>query len=206
MLDLIAEFERESYRPEALEGLVTADEAQARWRSLRTFAEKNDHLLVTNGPYRLKQWTSRSVVLEAVRELTYPLGFGTFDRFVNPPQAVIATATREAGEIVVRADAEMVLKAGRKYQFLREPLLRTTTRGVDGLLVVSRYLLISPQGKVLKVDKMQWAEDGHFAIKLPQDLPPGQYTALFGIFLDGNAVHASTKIVPFRVGGPGDPG
>ena len=32
---------------------------------------------------------ARSVVLEAVRELTYPLGFGTFDRFVNPPRAVI---------------------------------------------------------------------------------------------------------------------
>ena len=68
---------------------MTADEAQARWRSLRTFAEKNGHLLVTNGPYRLKEWTPQTVVLEAVREMTYPLGFGTFDRFVNPPRAVI---------------------------------------------------------------------------------------------------------------------
>jgi len=206
LLDLIAAFERESYRPEPLKDLVTADEAQARWRSLRTFAEKNGHLLVTNGPYRLKQWTPQSVVLEAVRELTYPLGFGTFDRFVNPPQAVIGAVTQESGEIVVRADAEMVLKAGRKYQRVKEPLLRSTTRGVDGLLVVSRYLLIGPDGRVLKVDKMQWAEDGHFAIKLPEDLPPGQYTAMLGIFLDGNAVHPSTKIVPFRVGGPGAPG
>ena len=56
--DLIATFERESYRPEPLKDLVTADEAQARWRALRAFAEKNGHLLVTNGPYRLKQWTA----------------------------------------------------------------------------------------------------------------------------------------------------
>ncbi len=206
LVALIAEFEQKSYRPEPLKDLVTAEEAQARWRSLRTFAEKSGHLLVTNGPYRLKQWTPQSVVLEAVRELTYPLGFGTFDRFVNPPRAVMGAVTQEAGELVVRADAEMVLKAGRKYQFVKEPLLRTTTRGVDSMLVVSRYLLIGPDGKVLKVDKMHWAEDGHFAIKLPEDLPPGQYTAILGIFLDGNALQPSAKIVPFRVGGTGAPG
>ncbi len=95
---------------------MTADEAQARWRSLRAFAEKNGHLLVANGPYRLKAWTPQSVVLEAVREITYPLGFGTFDRFVNPPRAVIEAVTQEAGEITVRANAEMILKAGRGYQ------------------------------------------------------------------------------------------
>ncbi len=48
--------------------------------------------------------------------MTYPLGFGTFDRFVNPPRAVIAAVTQEAGEITVRADAEMILKAGRDYR------------------------------------------------------------------------------------------
>jgi hypothetical protein len=145
-------------------------------------------------------------VLEAVRELTYPLGFGTFDRFVNPPRALIGAATREADEIVVRAEAEMVLKAGRGYQYVKEPLLRTTTRGVQGLLVVSRYLLVGPDGKVLAVDKMHWADDGHFAIKLPQDLPPGQYTAILGIFLDGNALQPSAKVLNFRVGGTGAPG
>ena len=51
---LIAHFEQESYRPAPLRDLVTADEAQARWRSLRAFAEKNGHFLVANGPYRLK--------------------------------------------------------------------------------------------------------------------------------------------------------
>ena len=76
--------------------LVTGDQAQARWRSLRMFAEKRGHFLVTNGPFRLKEWTPDSVVLEAVRDLTYPLGFGTFDRFVNPPKAVIETVTQDA--------------------------------------------------------------------------------------------------------------
>jgi hypothetical protein len=204
--DLIVRFERESYRPEPLKVLVRAEEAQARWRSLKAFNEKNGHFLVSNGPYRLKRWTPQSVVLEAVREMTYPLGFGTFDRFVNPPRAVIGAVTQEAGEIAVRADAEMVLKGGRTYQLVKEPLLRTTTRGVQGLLVVSRYLLIAPDGKVLKADKMHWREDGRFDIKLPDNMPPGEYTVILGIFLDGNALEPSAKVVRIRVGAAGSPG
>ncbi len=204
--DLAAQFERESYRPEPLREFVTADEAQARWRSLRAFAEKSGHFLVANGPYRLKAWAPDSVVLEAVRELTYPLGFGTFDRFVHPPRALIQTATQEAGSITVRADAEMVLKMGRKYGLVKEPLLRTTSRGVHGLLVASRYLLIDPEGSVVKVDKMQWKEDGHFAIELPERLPPGQYAVVLGIFLDGNSLQPSARVLRVRVGTAGSPG
>ena len=206
LLDLIAGFERESYCPHALKDFVTADEARARWRSLRTFAEEKGHLLVANGPYRLKAWAPQSVVLEAVREMTYPLGFGTFDRFVNPPRAVIAAMTQGAGEIMVRADAEMVLKTGRTYRLDKEPLLHQTARGVQGLLVVSRYLLIGPDGRVVKVDKMDWKEDGQFAIKLPDGLAPGQYTVILGIFLDGNAMDPSAKVLRIRVGTAGAPG
>ena len=198
LLELIVQFERESYRPEALIDLVTGDQALARWRSLRMFAEKSGNFLVTNGPYRLKEWKPDSVVLEAVRDLTYPLGFGTFDRFVNPPKAVIKTVTRDVGEITVRADAEMILKMGREYRLVKEPLLRTTARGIDSLLVASRYLLIGPDGTVLKADKMQWNEDGRFTITLPERLPPGQYTVVLGIFLDGNTVDPSIARVEFR--------
>ena len=180
---------------------MTADEARARWRSLRAFAEKSGHLLVANGPYRLKQWAADAVVLEAVREVTYPLGFGTFDRFVNPPRAVIEAVTQDSGEITVRADVEMILKAGREYQTSEGAAAADDRRaGCSGLLVVSRYLLIDPDGKVLKVDKMQWGEDGQFAIELPEGLPPGQYTVVLGIFLDGNSLQPSTRILHVRVG------
>jgi hypothetical protein len=206
LLALIANFERESYCPQPLKNFVTADEARARWRALRSFAETNRHLLVTNGPYRLKEWTPQTVVLEAVREMTYPLGFGTFDRFVNPPRAVIAAVAQEAGEIRVSADAEMLLKAGRTYRLEKEPLRHQTTRGIQGLLVVSRYLLIGPDDKVVKVDKMEWKEDGQFVIKLPDSLTPGQYTVILGIFLDGNALQPSAKVLRVRIGAAGAPG
>jgi hypothetical protein len=201
LLDLVEQFEREAFRPEALKEFVGEDEARARWRALRTFAEAKGHFLVANGPYRLKQWTPDAVVLEAVREMTYPLGFGTFDRFVNPPRAAIESATRVGNSIVAQASAEMLLKGGRGYRLTKEPLLRTTMRGVDGLLVVSRYMLIGSDGKVLKVDRMQWGEDGRFTIVIPNDLPPGEYTAILAVFLDGNSTLPSAKIVRFRVDG-----
>jgi len=195
---LIKEYAHSSYRPAALEMLVGPEDAKARWGLLDKFVEARGHLLVTNGPYRLKEWKSDSVVLEAVRDVTYPLGFGTFDRFVNPPKAVIETVTRDVDGITVRAGAEMILKMGREYRLVKEPLLRTTARGTHGLLVVSRYLLIGPDGTVLKVDKMQWNEDGRFTITLPERLPPGQYTVVLGIFLDGNTVDPSIGRIEFR--------
>ncbi|MEX1059764.1 MAG: hypothetical protein WED13_01965 [Methyloceanibacter sp.] len=206
LLELVTQFERERYRPEPLKEFVAADEAQARWESLRKFAETNGHFLVANGPYRLKQWTPDSVVLQAVREITYPLGFGTFDRFVNPPSAVIEKVTQDAREITVSASAEMALKAGRAYKITKEPLTRTTMRGTSGLLVVSRYLLIGPDGVVLNVDKMQWRDDGRFAIRLPERLSPGQYTVLLAVFLDGNSLLPSAKVLRFHVGNAGAPG
>ena len=203
--EIIAEFALQAYRPETLQDLVSESEARTRWGALLEFLDKNGHLLVTNGPYRLKRWKPQSVVLEAVRDLTYPLGFGTFDRFVNPPRATIEQVTQENGLITVRAGAEMWLKGGRTYQLAKEPLLRTTARGVNSLLVVSRYLLIAPDGKVLKADKMHWGEDGRFEIALPGNLPAGSYTVIVGIFLDGNALQPSSRIVRFRVGA-GAPG
>jgi hypothetical protein len=206
LLPLIAHFERESYRPEPLKEFVTAEAAQARWRALAAFAEKNRHFLVTNGPYRLAQWSPDAVGLQAVREVTYPLGFGTFDRFVNPPRAVIESVTHDAGTINVGASAEMILKMGRDYKVTKEPLLRTTMRGTFGLLVVSRYLLIGPDGKVHVLDKMHWGDDGRFTINLPERLPPGEYTVNLAVFLDGNSVVPSARSLRFRIGEAGSPG
>ena len=107
----------------------------------------------------------------------------------------------------MRASAEMTLKGGRGTTHVKEPLKRTTARGTYPLLVVSRYLLIDAAGKVLKLDKMHWREDGDFTIDLPQQLPPGDYTVILGVFLDGNAIEPSTRTLHIRrLGASGAPG
>ncbi len=199
LMDLTRELEAKRYGPEALKTLVTAEEAGLRWRALRTFAEKNGHFLVTNGPYRLKKWSSRSTMLEAVREVTYPLGFGSFDRYVHPPRAVIREITREAGRIVVGADAVKVVKVERHYETRREPLTRKTSHHLFGVLVASRYLLVGPDGTVVAADRMRWREDGNFTVDLPDQLAPGRYTVLAAVFLDGNSLSPSTGLLRFRV-------
>jgi len=196
---LVAEFARTGYRPAALRSLVDTEEARRRWRALAAFAETNGHFLVTNGPYRLKRWGPSSVLLGAVREMTFPLGFGTYDRYVNPPRAIIREAAREADQITVRVDAETTVRMQRHYETQREPLTRRTSRGVWGLLVVSRYLLIGPDGSVVDAGKMQWLEDGRFALALPAGLPSGDYAALVAVFLDGNSLMPSTRTLHFRL-------
>jgi hypothetical protein len=205
LLERIVTFEREGYRPEALKDLVTAEDARQRWRALRTFAEKAGHLLVTNGPYRLKELTPDTVVLDAVREATYPLGFGTFDRVAYPPRAVIRDTTHEAGKIVVRADAEFTVKVERDYRIIREPLTRKSSHRLFGLIVVSRYLLIGPDGAVIKADKMQWDEDSRFTITLPSGLAAGRYTVILAILLDGNTIHPPARVLRLHVDENGVP-
>jgi hypothetical protein len=196
---LAEEFERTRYRPEALKDFVTAEQAAHRWRSIRAFAEKAGHFLITNGPYRLQAWTEDSVVLKAVREATYPLGFGTFDRYVNPPEAVIREAVGDAKGILVRADADIAVKVARHYETKREPLTRNTAHGLYPVLVVSRYYLVGVGGDVVGAGKMTWEPDHSFRVTLPELLPPGNYAALLGIFLDGNALLPSTRIIRFTV-------
>ena len=198
---LAAELEKQKFIPRALKDLVSADEAAGRWRGLRAFAAKNGHFLITNGPYRLKSWSAEATVLKAVREATYPLGFGTFDRYVEPPRAVIQEAARDTQGIVVRADADITVKVARHYEVKREPLTRNTSHGLYPVLVVSRYDLIGPKGDIVSAGKMTWLPDNQFRVPLPAYLPPGRYAALVGIFLDGNTVLPSTRVVRFAVGG-----
>ncbi len=198
---MITDFERRKFRPEALKNLVTPDDAARRWRALGKFADANGHLLVTNGPYRLHSWTTDSVVLKAVRVATYPLGFGTFDRYVNPPQGVIREVRRAADGIAVVADADITVKVARHYETRRQPLTRNTAHGLYSVLVVSRYYLVGPKGDVVSAGKMTWAPDNHFVAPVPSSLPAGDYKALVGVFLDGNALPPSTRMFGFRTGG-----
>jgi hypothetical protein len=199
--EMIADFERRKFRPAALAGMVTPDAAARRWRALAKFVDAHGHLMVTNGPYRLHSWTPDSLVLKAVREATYPLGFGSFDRYVNPPQGVIREVRRAADGIAVVADADITDKVARHLETRRQPLTRNAAHGLYPVLVVSRYYLVGPTGTVVGAGKMTWAPDNHFVAPVPSSLPAGDYKALVGVFLDGNALPPSTRTFGFRAGG-----
>src|SRR5262249_27253355 len=106
MTALIDEFARTGYRPAALDRLVSEQAAVLRWKALAKFVAENGHVLVTNGPYRLASWSPKQTVLAVVRDFTYPVGIGTFDRFAYPPRALIQAVQRDEDRILVSSDVE----------------------------------------------------------------------------------------------------
>ncbi|MFQ5897789.1 MAG: hypothetical protein ACE5JN_06025 [Candidatus Methylomirabilia bacterium] len=195
---LVNEFERNGYRPAALRDRVTAEAARLRWRALKKFAESRGHLLVTNGPYRLKKWSDHSSVFQVVRELTYPWGIGSFDRYAYPPRAVITQMKREANRVLIDVDVEKVVKVQRTHTIVRERLKRQAMRGFYRIRLDSRYVVVAPDGSVVGTGTARWDDEGRFVADLPERLPRGRYTFLVAIYLDGNSVNPATGILSFE--------
>jgi hypothetical protein len=195
---LIKEFAQASYRPAALEGLVTPQAAKARWEALDAFASEKGHLLVTNGPYRLRSASPEATVLDVVREFTYPVGLGTFNPYSYPPRAIVTTVARVGDGIVIAADVEMSTKAQRDRRIVRTALTRETLRDTFPIHTEARYVLIGADGKAAAAGVASRQTDGRFVAPLPGGLPPGHYTVSAAVFLDGNAFAPDIGRVSFR--------
>jgi hypothetical protein len=193
---LIKEFAASRYRPPALEGLVTSEAASARWQALDTFAEATGHLMVTNGPYRLASVTPETVVLNVVRDFTYPVGIGTFDPFAYPSRAIITGIERKEDRVVVGADVEIARKQQRDRKVVRLPLKRDTLRETYAIHPEARYVVVGEDGNVAAAGNGRWEADGRFAASLP--LPPGTYTFLTAVLLDGNAINPEIGRIVFE--------
>ena len=119
---LVETFEREGYRPDRLTSLVSAEDARKRWAALKTFYSERGHFLVTNGPYRLKRWSADSVTLEAFRDLSYPLGVGSYDAYAVPRRGFITKVERDGDRVRLSGDIELIQRHMRSYDIVRRPL------------------------------------------------------------------------------------
>jgi hypothetical protein len=194
---LIKEFAETGYRPAALADLVTPEGAKARWQALDKFVETHGHLLVTNGPYRLRSYSPEVATFDVIREFTYPIGLGTFDAYAYPPRADIIGIERVGDHILVAADVEIAVKQMRDRRLTRMPLKRDTLRETLPIRPVARYVIVDAAGKVAVAGNAQWERDGRFSAAL-STLPAGRYTAFMGIFLDGNASDPAIGRISFE--------
>jgi hypothetical protein len=190
MTALIGEFARSGYRPAALERLVSEQAARLRWKALAKFVAENGHLLVTNGPYRLASWSPKQTVLAVVRDFTYPVGIGTFDRFAYPPRALITGVQRDEDRILVASDVEIAEKQQRDHRLVRTPLTHGTLRGTLAVQPYPRYMVVADGGEVVAAGSATWMADGRFAVPAPH-LSAGIHRLFAAIFLDGNAIEPS---------------
>jgi hypothetical protein len=201
LADLVQQFERDAYRPEILEPLVSAEDARKRWAALSAFYREHGHFLVTNGPYRLKSWSSGRASVEAFRDLSYPLGVGSYDVYAVPRRGYVVNAKRENGGLRISADIEILMKFMRDYRIVRQPLA-----AVDPILVkrgapACRYVVLDAQSRAVLAGIARPQEDFTFSIPLDGKLPAGSYTVMAEILVNDNAMNAQIENIPVTVGG-----
>ena len=197
---LVDQFEQHAFRPAILQSLVSAEEARKRWAALSAFYRTHGHFLVTNGPYQLKSWSGKSVSVEAFRDLSYPLGVGSYDTYAIPRRGYVTKVEREKVGLRLSADIEIVMKFMRDYQIVRQPLGLVDATVRKRAAPECRYVVVDAGGRVALAGVSIPAEDLTFSIKLDGRLPAGRYTVMAEIIINGNAVNSEIKRIPAIIG------
>ena len=195
---LVDTYAAQNYIPPLLKKLVTADEAQHRWQSLRQFYQRRNHFLVTNGPYQLGKWSEASVTLEVFRDFTYPIGVGAFDRFALPLRAWIVRATAHGDHLEVQADVERAERFLRSYRLLREPMGTVGAEGDKPDIPLCRFVALSPDGEVARVGSSRDVQSGRLVVPLKGLAKPGPYTVLLALYVADNTVNPQITTVSYR--------
>jgi len=199
LASLLESFEREGYRPDPLKSLVSAEDARKRWAALKAFYKERGHFLVTNGPYRLKRWSADSVTLEAFRDLSYPLGVGSYDAYAVPRHGFITKIEREGDRVRLFGDIELVQKHQRSYDIVRKPLQSIAPDVLRRSAPECRYLVTDGEGRVVLAGQVPPAEDASFSIDLTGALPPGHFTLMAQLIVNANAMNAEIRRIPVDV-------
>jgi hypothetical protein len=199
LASLVAEFAKSGYRPEQLKALVSADEARKRWIALADFYKQRGHFLVTNGPYALKGWTPDSVTLEAFRDLSYPLGVGSFDNFAIPRRGYVTTVVQTDGQVELSGDIELIAKHMRSYDIVRTPLRSVPADAFTRSAPECRYMVTDREGRVVLAGQVAAGEDRNFHIDFGGKLPTGRFTLHSQIIVNGNAVGAEIRRDPIAI-------
>jgi len=197
---LLDQFEKEAFRPASLTWLVSAEEARKRWAALSAFYRSHGHFLVTNGPYQLKSWSGKSLSVEAFRDLSYPLGVGSYDTYAIPRRGYVTEVEREKGGLRLSADIEIVMKFMRDYQIVRQPMGLVDATVRKRAAPECRYVVVDADGRVALAGVALPSEDLTFAVDLDSRLPAGQYTVMAEIIVNGNAMNSEIKRVPVVIG------
>lgn len=199
LLELLETFEREGYRPQPLTSLVSAEDARKRWTALKAFYKERGHFLVTNGPYRLKRWSADSVTLEAFRDLSYPLGVGSYDAYAVPRRGFITKVERDGDRIRLRGDIELVEKHLRSYDIVRRPLPSIAPDALKRSAPECRYLVADAEGRVVLAGQVAPSADASFSLDFSGKLPPGRFTLMAQLIVDGNAMNAEIERIAIEI-------
>src|SRR6185295_10970902 len=196
---LVDTFAREGYRPPRLAALVGTDDARKRWAALAAFYKEHGHFLVANGPYRLKRWSADGVALEAFRDLSYPLGVGSYDAYAVPRRGFVTTIERQDDRIRISGDIELVIKHMRSHDIVRRPLASIAADVLKRAAPECRYLVTDRDGRAVLAGTAALGADANFSLDFSGRLPPGSFTLAAQIIVNGNAMNAEISRFPLEV-------
>jgi hypothetical protein len=94
---------------------------------------------------------------------------------------------------------EKVEKAQRTYNVAKEPLNNQSLVGVYRVRPAVKYIVLSPQGNIVKAGSGYYAGDGIFGVELPGNMPPGRYTVLTTMYLNDNYIEPDVELVPYQI-------
>jgi hypothetical protein len=156
---------------------------------------------VTSGPYQLGKWTADTVTLPVFRDLTYPLGVGSYDEHATPLRAYVARVERRGDRLEIQADVEKVTKFERSYKIGREPY-RPEPAGekVRAPAPVARWTVVGPGDELVAAGSSAELDGDRVVVDLKGKLAPGAYRVTMMLSLAGNVVNPEVKIIPYRVG------
>jgi hypothetical protein len=198
---LVERFRADSYRPDTLKGLVSAEEAQERWTALARFHGQHGHFLVTNGPYRLESGSADKAVLQVFRDLSYPVGLGTFDYLAIPLKAYVTKAENRGTRLELRAETERVSRYQRSYDIVREAVGPAARDTDERERPECRYVIVGPDGRVVRTGALSPDKSGRFVVDLGKLRGPGTYQVVTAIYVAGNSVNPEIKVFEHRVAG-----
>ena len=199
LIALVEQFERDGRRPDILQPLVSREEARRRWAALSAFYKSHGHFLVTNGPYRLKRWSADDATVEAFRDLSYPLGVGSYDSYAIPRRGFVTDVARTGDRLMLSGDVEILEKFQRSYRLARTPLRSLGADVRKRLAPECRYTVVGDNGRVVLAGVVQLGEGANFQLDLDTRLPPGRYTVFAVLVLAGNVMNADVRRIPFVV-------
>jgi hypothetical protein len=199
LVALIETFARDGHRPDALRALVGADEARKRWTALAAFHKAHGHFLVTNGPYRLKSWSAGSVTLEAFRDLTYPLGVGSYDSYAIPRRGFVTAVESSANSVTLAGEIETVEKFQRSYRLVRTPLPAVRSDVLARAQPECRYSVVDGNERLVLAGTVPPGDKARFRIDFAGRLPAGRYTMFAVIAVNGNVMNADIRRIPIVI-------
>src|SRR4029077_21279561 len=164
---------------------------------------EHGHLLVTNGPYRLKRWSKDSATLEAFRDLSYPLGVGSYDDYAGPRRGYITKVERHGDGLRLSGDIELVQKHMRSYDIVRKPLPSIAADVLKRAAPEGRYVVTDSECRVMLAGQLPLAADAGFRIDLAGRLPAGRFTLAVQLIVNANAMNAEIRRIPLDI--PSEP-